>query len=202
MFHTHTLIPVITLTDANHALPLADALAAGGITILEITLRTPAGLAAIEQLRKQRPTLTIGAGTITTEARLQQAVEAGAQFLVSPGFTPRLAKAVHSAALPWLPGVATVSETMQASDVGFDQLKFFPAAISGGVGWLKSLASVLPELSFCPTGGIDAAAAKEYLALPNVFAVGGSWFTPPALLDAQDWEGITALAQRSLQTCR
>jgi 2-dehydro-3-deoxyphosphogluconate aldolase/(4S)-4-hydroxy-2-oxoglutarate aldolase len=188
------VIPVITLQDRSQALPLADALMAGGIRTLEITLRTAAGVEAIELLRAERPELTIGAGTVTTEAELQQAADAGAQFAVSPGCREALIGATAAMDLPYLPGIATVTEAMIASDSGLRCLKFFPAGSSGGTAFLRSLADVLPDVAFCSTGGIDGANYREYLALPNVVCVGGSWITPPVAISSADWQKIRSNA--------
>lgn len=195
LFTQYKIIPVITLEKPQHAVPLAEALQRGGIHIMEITLRTDIGLGAIAAIRQALPTMLVGAGTVTTPERLKQAVYVGAQFLVSPGLTSALADSFLETKLPCLPGVATLSEAMQASVRGFRHLKFFPAAASGGVEWLKSVAAVLPDISFCPTGGVEAANAAQYLAVPNVFAVGGSWLVPKKLLQEENWPEIEALAR-------
>ena len=188
------VMPVIVVNDAAVAVDLARALVAGGIRTLEITLRTKAALAAMRRIRDEVPDPLVGAGTVRTRAHLEAALDAGAQFGLSPGLTPELAAAARASGVPFIPGVATASEAMRAQDEGFDILKLFPAEAVGGIKLLKALAGPLPELRFCPTGGIDASNAANYLALPNVLAVGGSWLTPEAALAAQDWDKITALA--------
>ncbi|MEQ6291218.1 bifunctional 4-hydroxy-2-oxoglutarate aldolase/2-dehydro-3-deoxy-phosphogluconate aldolase [Vogesella sp. GCM10023246] len=191
------VMPVIVVNDAAVAVDLARALVAGGIRTLEITLRTKAALAAMRRIRDEVPDALVGAGTVRTRAHLEAALDAGAQFGLSPGLTPELAAAARASGVPFIPGVATASEAMRAQDEGFDILKLFPAEAVGGIKLLKALAGPLPELRFCPTGGIDASNAANYLALPNVLAVGGSWLTPEAALAAQDWAKITALAKEA-----
>ncbi|TCP08427.1 2-keto-3-deoxy-phosphogluconate aldolase [Crenobacter luteus] len=188
------VVPVIVLTDAGVAPELGAALVEGGIAVLEVTLRTKAALAAIRRLREEVPGAVVGAGTVRNRAQLEAALEAGAQFAVSPGLTPELAAAARTARVPFIPGVATPSEAMRAEDEGFSVQKLFPAEAVGGARLLAAMAGPLPELRFCPTGGVDAGNARHYLALPNVLAVGGSWLTPEALIAARDWPGITRLA--------
>ncbi|KZE30498.1 bifunctional 4-hydroxy-2-oxoglutarate aldolase/2-dehydro-3-deoxy-phosphogluconate aldolase [Crenobacter luteus] len=188
------VVPVIVLTDAGVAPELGAALVEGGIAVLEVTLRTKAALAAIRRLRDEVPGAIVGAGTVRNRAQLEAALEAGAQFAVSPGLTPELAAAARRARVPFIPGVATPSEAMRAEDEGFSVQKLFPAEAVGGARLLAAMAGPLPELRFCPTGGVDAGNARHYLALPNVLAVGGSWLTPEALIAARDWPGITRLA--------
>lgn len=189
------VIPVVVLHDADHAVPLARALAAGGLPVVELTLRTPAALDAIARIAAEVPEVLLGAGTVVEPGQAKATVEAGAQFLVSPGSTPRLLDAMGETGLPCLPGVATVTEALSVLDRGHTEMKFFPAEASGGIGFLRSLGSPLPGARFCPTGGITPDNAGDYLALPNVGCVGGSWITPPDLLRARDWEGVTALAR-------
>ncbi|WP_024300999.1 bifunctional 4-hydroxy-2-oxoglutarate aldolase/2-dehydro-3-deoxy-phosphogluconate aldolase [Pseudogulbenkiania sp. MAI-1] len=191
------VMPVIVVNDAAVAVDLASALVAGGIRTLEITLRTKAALAAMRRIRDEVPDALVGVGTVRTRAHLEAALDAGAQFGLSPGFTPELAAAARASGVPFIPGVATPSEAMHAQDEGFNILKLFPAEAVGGIKLLKALAGPLPELRFCPTGGIDAANAPAYLALPNVLAVGGSWLTPADALAAQDWDRITQLAREA-----
>ncbi|MGL6069626.1 bifunctional 4-hydroxy-2-oxoglutarate aldolase/2-dehydro-3-deoxy-phosphogluconate aldolase [Craterilacuibacter sp.] len=188
------VVPVIQINDPALAVDLAHALADGGIRVLEVTLRTKAALAAIRLIRDQVPGVIIGAGTLRTRAHLEAAVDAGAMFGISPGCTPELVAGVRALELPFIPGIATPSEAMRAQDEGFFIQKLFPADAIGGIKLLKALASPLPELRFCPTGGIHAGNAASYLALPNVVAVGGSWLTPEDAIAAQDWPRITALA--------
>ncbi|HJW43144.1 MAG TPA: bifunctional 4-hydroxy-2-oxoglutarate aldolase/2-dehydro-3-deoxy-phosphogluconate aldolase [Geothrix sp.] len=191
------VMPVIALDRLDQALPLAEALLAGGIATLEITLRTPVALEAIRQIRKAFPQAHVGAGTVTTPEALRQVTEAGAVFAVSPGLTARLAEAAATSPLPLLPGVMSPSEAMFAREAGFRLLKLFPAEQAGGLAMLKALAGPFQDLRFCPTGGIGSGSAAEYLAQPNVLCVGGSWLTPKALLAAGDWKAITGLARQA-----
>ena len=195
------VIPVIVLQRLDDALPLAEALLAGGVKVLEVTLRTPVGLAAIEAIAKALPEAVVGAGTLRSAADAQAARDAGARFGVSPGYTALLGAACRRIGLPLLPGVATASEVMAAQADGLDFLKFFPAAQAGGRAMLKALAGPFPDVAFCPTGGISAETAPQYLALPNVRVCGGSWLTPADALDSGDWARITRLA-RAAQALR
>lgn len=188
------VIPVIVLQDVAHAVPLARALVAGGIRMLEITLRTTAALACIEAIAKEMPEAVVGAGTVRSAADAQAAAMAGARFVVSPGYTHAVGKACHDLGLALLPGVATGSEIMMAQEDGYTALKFFPAMQSGGAGMLKAWHGPFNDVKFCPTGGITAANAAEFLALPNVACVGGSWLTPADAMAAGDWARITRLA--------
>jgi 2-dehydro-3-deoxyphosphogluconate aldolase/(4S)-4-hydroxy-2-oxoglutarate aldolase len=189
------VVPVVTIEDSAAAVPLGRALMAGGINVVEITLRTPAALDAIGRLARALPEMMVGAGTVLTPRHAEESIEAGAQFLVSPGLTPRLAAAGMAAPVPMLPGVATASEAMAAAEYGFSILKFFPAEAVGGSAALKALAGPLPDVRFCPTGGIDPANAASYLSLPNVVCVGGSWLTPANAVQRGDWAAVTALAK-------
>jgi 2-dehydro-3-deoxyphosphogluconate aldolase/(4S)-4-hydroxy-2-oxoglutarate aldolase len=189
------VIPVLTITDLEHAVPLARALVAGGLPVLEITLRTPVALAAIEAMRKALPDAVIGVGTLTRAVDFAAADRVGAQFGVSPGLTPELAAASRGARFPLLPGVMTPTELITARNSGFNVLKLFPAQQAGGIGMLQALGAVFPDVLFCPTGGISRETAPAFLALPNVVCVGGSWVAPRALLAAGDWDGIEALAR-------
>jgi 2-dehydro-3-deoxyphosphogluconate aldolase / (4S)-4-hydroxy-2-oxoglutarate aldolase len=189
------VIPVLTITDLEHAVPLARALVAGGLPVLEITMRTPVALAAIEAMRKALPDAIIGVGTLTRAVDFAAADRAGAQFGVSPGLTPDLAAASRGARFPLLPGVMTPAELITARNSGFNVLKLFPAQQAGGIGMLQALGAVFPDVLFCPTGGISRETAPAFLALPNVVCVGGSWVAPRALLAAGDWQGIEALAR-------
>ncbi len=189
------VVPVITIRDAAAAVGLARALAAGGLNAIEVTLRTPAALDAIRAIAREVPGAVVGAGTILREADIGAAADAGARFLVSPGTPPALAKALAAAPVPALPGCATVSEAMVLSGMGFPVLKFFPAEAAGGTRWLRSVAEPLPGVRFCPTGGIGIRNAAEYLALPNVVAVGGSWVAPRESIDAGDFKRIAELAR-------
>ena len=191
------VIPVLTIERASDAVPLARALVAGGLTVLEVTLRTPAALAAIALIAEQVREAIVGVGTVTEAADVAPAMRAGAKYLVTPGTPPDLAAALADAPIPALPGCATVSEAMALADRGFAVLKFFPAEASGGISWLKAVAAPLPDLRFCPTGGIDGKNAATYLTLPNVIAVGGSWVAPKDAIAAGDFDRITALARKA-----
>jgi 2-dehydro-3-deoxyphosphogluconate aldolase/(4S)-4-hydroxy-2-oxoglutarate aldolase len=191
------VVPVLTVDRAADAVPLARALARGGLTILEVTLRTPAALAAIREMTGAVPGVAVGAGTVLTPEQGREAIDAGARFLVSPGMTPRLIEAAQSWSVPFLPGAATASEAMALSDLGYRVLKFFPAEPAGGVAALRALAAPLPDIEFCPTGGIGVQNAHNYLALPNVVAVGGSWVAPAGALAARNWEEIERLAREA-----
>ncbi len=189
------VIPVIVLERVEHAVPLARALVAGGVRVLEVTLRTPAALACIEAIAREVPEAVLGAGTLRTAADVRAAKDAGCVFGVSPGYTTAMGDTCRLAGLPLLPGVATASEVMQASADGFSFLKFFPATAAGGMPMLKALAGPFPDIAFCPTGGITPETAPQFLALPNVKVCGGSWLTPADAVKAGDWARITALAQ-------
>ena len=191
------VVPVVVLDDAAHAVPLANALLRGGIRTIEVTLRTDAGLSAIEQISAEVPDVVVGAGTITEPGQAEQAAKAGARYLVTPGCTDRLLAEVDDTGLPCLPGVSTVSEAMRLAERGLRALKFFPAEPSGGVPYLKALAGPLPDLRFCPTGGISPDNAPKYLVLPNVRCVGGSWLAPKGLLAAGAWGEIETLARQA-----
>jgi 2-dehydro-3-deoxyphosphogluconate aldolase/(4S)-4-hydroxy-2-oxoglutarate aldolase len=189
------VIPVITIERLADAVPLARALVAGGLTVLEVTFRTPVAAEAVAAMAAAVPGAVIGAGTLLSAEDVARAQAAGARFGVSPGSTPALRAATRAAGLPFLPGVATASEAMAVAEEGFAVAKLFPAAAVGGVALLKSLAAPLPKLAFCPTGGIDAGSAPAYLALPNVVCVGGSWMVAPADIAAGDFETIAAKAR-------
>ena len=190
------VIPVITLHREQDAVPLAQALRDGGLQILEVTLRTPAALAAIHAIAQAVPEVQVGAGTIIEPHQFQAAKDAGAQFCVSPGLTPALALSARATDLPYLPGVTTPSEVIHAQELGYTTLKFFPAELSGGINMLRNFAALYPQVTFCPTGGISADNMTDYLAQPNVMCVGGTWLSPQALIESQDWTGITALAKQ------
>ena len=189
------VVPVVVVEDLAHAVPLAQALARGGLPVVELTLRTPVALDAVRAIAEEVPEVLIGAGTIVEPKQAAQAVEAGAGFLVSPGSTPDLLEAMTDTGVPFLPGVATVSEVLAAYERGLTELKFFPAEAAGGAAYLKSIGGPLPQIRFCPTGGITPASAPDYLALPNVGCVGGSWLTPAAALAAGDWNAVEQLAR-------
>ena len=192
------VIPVIVLAEVAHAVALARALMAGGVRMLEITLRTPVALACIEAIARQVPEAVIGAGTIRSAADAQAAAMAGARFAVSPGYSHSVGKACHDLGLPLLPGVATASDIMAAQEGGYSALKFFPAMQAGGLAMLKAWQGPFGEVTFCPTGGITAANAAEFLALPNVACVGGSWLTPADAVAQCDWARITQLARAAV----
>ncbi|MGV8899587.1 MAG: bifunctional 4-hydroxy-2-oxoglutarate aldolase/2-dehydro-3-deoxy-phosphogluconate aldolase [Burkholderiaceae bacterium] len=194
IMRTSAVIPVIAIDDLAHAVPLARALVAGGIRVLEVTLRTAHGLAAIRAIAEQVPQAIVGVGTLTQASEFAAARDAGAVFGVSPGLTAALVEAAQKSGLPLLPGVMTPSEVMSARELGFQQLKLFPAVPAGGVGMLNAIAGPLPDITFCPTGGITIATAAQFLACKNVACVGGSWLTPKDAMLAGDWARITALA--------
>ena len=195
------VIPVIVIDDAARAAGLAQALVAGGLPVLEVTLRSDAALDAIRAMAAV-PGGHVGAGTVLTPDDAKRARDAGAGFAVSPGLTDRLIAACQDIGLPLLPGAATASEVMRAAEAGYDMLKFFPAESAGGVAALKSLAGPLPRIGFCPTGGITAQSAPDYLALPNVICVGGSWIASPADIAAGNWQAITQQAGQAAALAR
>jgi len=188
------VIPVLTLDDRRQAIELARALAAGGLDVLEVTLRTAGAVEAIRAIAQELPEIVVGAGTVVDAAQMQSAERAGAKFLVSPGHTERLLSAAKDCALPWLLGAATASEVQALRERGHVVQKFFPAEPMGGAATLKALQPVFPDVTFCPTGGIDAVRAKDYLQLANVIAVGGSWVAPSGLVSSRDFAAITRLA--------
>ncbi|QXE37089.1 bifunctional 4-hydroxy-2-oxoglutarate aldolase/2-dehydro-3-deoxy-phosphogluconate aldolase [Streptomyces sp. GMY02] len=191
------VVPVVVLDDAADAVPLARALVNGGLPAIEVTLRTPAALDAIRAIAAGVPDAVVGAGTVLTGAAVTDAVSAGARFLVSPGWTDTLLNALRDSGVPFLPGVSTVSEVVALLERGVTEMKFFPAEAAGGTAYLSSLASPLPRARFCPTGGITAAKAPSYLALPNVGCVGGTWMIPRDALAAKDWDRVEALAREA-----
>jgi 2-dehydro-3-deoxyphosphogluconate aldolase/(4S)-4-hydroxy-2-oxoglutarate aldolase len=192
------VIPVIVLDDAAVAVPLARALVAGGLKVIEVTLRTGAAMDAIERIAGEVEGAIVGAGTVLSKGQLVASARAGARFIVSPGVNEDLLKAAEDSPVPFLPGAATASEVMQLMDMGYTIQKFFPAEPAGGIAYLKALASPLPAVSFCPTGGIGEKNAGAYLALPNVVCVGGSWVTPKDALGLGDWSRITTLARAAV----
>lgn len=196
------IVPVITIEQIAEAEPLANALSAGGLTVLEVTLRTQAGLSAITAMKTAFPDLIIGAGTVCAPGDVDAAIEAGADFLVSPGWTPDLGAALLASGVPAIPGTATASEAMSRAAEGFELLKLFPAVPVGGLALLKSLAGPLPGLSFMPTGGIKETTVRDFLNLPNVAAVGGSWMVSRADIVAGDWVAIEAKATKAFQIGR
>jgi len=197
LFRGAAVIPVLSIERERDAVPLARALADGGLRVIEVTFRTEAAIAAIAAIAAELPQVTVGAGTLLRAADVAAAKRAGAQFLVSPGTTPELAGAALAAELPYLPGVATPSEIMAARALGVCVMKLFPAEAMGGVALLRALAPVFPGIAFCPTGGIDERSAGDYLALPNVPMVGGSWMAPRDAIAAGDWPRIRRLTERA-----
>jgi 2-dehydro-3-deoxyphosphogluconate aldolase / (4S)-4-hydroxy-2-oxoglutarate aldolase len=192
-----TVIPVVVVHDAAHAVPIAKALVDGGLPIIELTLRTPVALAAIERIANEVPEIIVGAGTIVDTGQAKQALAAGAQFLVSPGSTADLRAAMRDTGLPHLPGVATVSEVMALLEEGYRDMKFFPAEAAGGARYLRAIHSPVPAARFCPTGGITPTKLAEYLETPNVGCVGGSWLTPADAVEGHDWARISDLARKA-----
>jgi len=188
------VVPVVVIRDAEQAVPLARALVCGGVAVIEITLRTEAGLSAIERVAAEVPEIVVGAGTVTTPKEAAEVTRAGAQFIVLPGSPERLLSAAIDTGLPLLPGASTLTEMMRLTEHGLNVMKFFPAEPSGGVAYLSAVAGPLPQLRFCPTGGISVKTAPSYLALANVGCVGGSWLTPADAMAANDWERIESLA--------
>jgi 2-dehydro-3-deoxyphosphogluconate aldolase/(4S)-4-hydroxy-2-oxoglutarate aldolase len=189
------VIPVIVIQRVADAVPLARALVAGGVRVLEVTLRTPVALECMRLIAQAVPEAIVGAGTIRTVADAEAALAAGCRFGVSPGYTPTIGQACRRLGLPLLPGVATAGEVMMANDDGYGFLKFFPATAAGGIPMLKALAGPFADVAFCPTGGITVDTAPQFLALPNVKVCGGSWLTPQDAVDAGDWGRITQLAK-------
>ncbi len=191
------VLPVMVIPELSQAVPLAEALIKGGIKVLEITLRTACALDAIKEISQAFPDAVVGAGTVLTPQDAEKAAKSGAKFLVSPGLTETLAK---QDIVPLLPGVATSSEVMQALEWGYTHLKFFPAVPAGGIGYLKGIGGPLPQAKFCPTGGIDVKNAADFLALPNVLCVGGSWVAPALAMADGRWDDITRLSAEAVQT--
>ena len=197
LFRGASVIPVLTIERERDAVPLARASFEGGLGLIEVALRTPAATASIAAITRELPQIVVGAGTLQRAADVAAAVHAGARFLVSPGTTPELAASALATELPYLPGVATPSEIMAARSLGICLMKLFPAEAVGGIGFLRALAPVFPGVAFCPTGGIDEPHAAEYLALPNVPLVGGSWMAPKDAVAAGDWPRIRRLAEHA-----
>lgn len=196
LFKTRVL-PVIALENADDAVPMAEALLAGGIDAMEITLRTAAALEAVRRVAAAVPGMCVGAGTLARPEDFQKVIDAGARFAISPGLTPALARAGAASGIAYWPGVMTPSEALAAREYGFMLVKLFPAQQAGGIGMLQAMAPVFPDLRFCPTGGITAETAGAFLKLQNVAMIGGSWLTPKALVQARDWAAITALAAQA-----
>ena len=199
---TSRVVPVIVLTDPAHAVPLAHALLEGGIDVMEITLRSDVALDAIEAVAKAVPQMHLGAGTVTRASDVPRVIDAGARFALSPGCTDALVDAVRATALPFIPGVMTPGEVMRARDLGFTLMKLFPAQQAGGIGMLKALGAPIPDVRFCPTGGVSPDNLRDFLALPNVAMAGGSWLTPADALNSGDWARITRLAREATALAR
>ena len=197
IFAAGPVVPVLVIKDLDKAVPLAKALIAGGIKVLEVTLRTPVALDVIKKIADEVPEAIIGAGTVTNAQQLKQVVEAGAKFAISPGLTEALLEAGKGYDIPLIPGISSISDLMTAKDAGYDHLKFFPAEASGGVKALKSIGGPFPDVTFCPTGGIGPANYNDYLALSNVRCVGGSWVAPDDAIESGDWDKITQLAKEA-----
>jgi 2-dehydro-3-deoxyphosphogluconate aldolase/(4S)-4-hydroxy-2-oxoglutarate aldolase len=191
------VLPVVVLEDPADAVPLARALVSGGLPAIEVTLRTPAALDAVRAIAGEVPGAVVGTGTVVTAAQVSKCLAAGARFLVSPGWTQALLAAFQASQVPFLPGVSTASEVVALLEQGVREMKFFPAQAAGGTAYLKSLAGPLPQARFCPTGGIGPDTAPEYLALPNVGCVGGSWMVPADAVAARDWPRIEQLAREA-----
>ncbi|QDH71458.1 bifunctional 4-hydroxy-2-oxoglutarate aldolase/2-dehydro-3-deoxy-phosphogluconate aldolase [Marilutibacter alkalisoli] len=197
VLHLAPVIPVVVIEDASHAVPMARALVAGGLPVIEVTLRSDAALAAVRAIADEVPDAIVGTGTVRRPADLDASAKAGARFAVSPGSTPDLLAAARGHDVAWLPASASASEAMTLAEAGFTFQKFFPAQAAGGTALLRSLHGPLPEIRFCATGGISLANAAEYLATPNVACVGGSWITPAGLMRAGDWAAIEQLAREA-----
>lgn len=202
LFAQGPVVPVIVIKDLATAVPLAKALVAGGVRVLEVTLRTPVALEAIELMAKEVPDAIVGAGTVTTPEQLAKVVAAGAKFAISPGLTRELLAAGKAADIPLIPGIASISELMEGTGVGYTHFKFFPAEAAGGVKTLKSIHGPFSDIRFCPTGGINEKNFQEYLALPNVACVGGSWIVPDDAIANGDWDRITQLCKEAVAKAR
>lgn len=198
IFAAGPVVPVLVIDDLDAAVPLAKALMAGGIKVLEVTLRTPVALDVIKKIAQEVPDALIGAGTVTNAQQLKAVIEAGAKFAISPGMTDDLLKAGAEADIPLIPGISSISDLMKAKDAGYTHLKFFPAEASGGVKAIKSISGPFPDTVFCPTGGISPANYNDYLALNSVRCVGGSWLAPDDAIAAGDWDRITQLAKEAV----
>lgn len=199
IFDASPIVPVLVVNDVAQAVPLAKALIAGGIRILEVTLRTPAAIDVIRAIANEVPEALIGAGTVTNAGQLAEVEAAGAMFAISPGATAELLKAGRQASIPLIPGISSTSDLMKAKDAGYKYLKFFPAEASGGVKAIKSISGPFPDVVFCPTGGIGPDNYLSYLALPNVKCVGGSWVAPDDYIREGKWSDITALAKQAVE---
>lgn len=202
IFAAGPVVPVLVINDADKAVPLAKALMAGGIKVLEVTLRTPAALDVIKRIAQEVPDALIGAGTVTNAQQLKAVTEAGAKFAISPGMTAELLKAGQDGSIPLIPGISSTSDLMKGKDAGYTHMKFFPAEASGGIKAIKSISGPFPDVTFCPTGGISPSNYRDYLALKNVACVGGSWVAPDDAIEAGDWQRITDLAKEAVEGAR
>lgn len=198
IFSQGPVVPVLVIKDVEHAVPIAKALIAGGIRVLEVTLRTPSALDVISTIAREVPEALVGAGTVTNRQQLKQVQDAGALFAISPGMTPDLLAAGNEGEIALIPGISSISELMKTVDFGYTHLKFFPAEAAGGVKALKAIGGPFPDIAFCPTGGISPQNYKDYLALPNVRCAGGSWLVPEDAVLAGDWDRITELAKQAV----
>jgi 2-dehydro-3-deoxyphosphogluconate aldolase/(4S)-4-hydroxy-2-oxoglutarate aldolase len=199
IFKQGPVVPVLVIENVDDAVPIAKALIAGGINVLEVTLRTAAALDVISAIAKELPDAFIGAGTVTNREQLKAVTDAGAKFAISPGLTVDLLEAGKEGSIPLIPGISNISDLMTAKDAGYDHLKFFPAEAAGGIQALKSIGGPFPDITFCPTGGISPSNYKDYLALPNVKCCGGSWLAPTDAIKNKDWQVITDLAAEALK---
>ena len=199
IFAAGPVVPVLVIHKVEHAVPIAHALIKGGIRVLEVTLRTPAALEVIKAISEQVPDAIIGAGTVTNAQQLKEVTDAGAKFAISPGMTADLLAAGMQGSVPLIPGISSISDLMKAKDAGYTHLKFFPAEASGGIKAIKSIGGPFPDITFCPTGGIGPNNYRDYLALPNVKCVGGSWLAPDEAIANGDWDAITELASTAIK---
>lgn len=202
IFATGPIVPVLVINKVEEALPIAEALLAANIKVLEVTLRTPAALDVISIIAKELPEAIIGSGTVTNRQQLQQSYDAGAKFAISPGLTKDLLQAGNEGNIALIPGISSISELMDGADYGYDHLKFFPAEASGGVNAIKSIGGPFPDIRFCPTGGINLNNVRDYLALPNVVCCGGSWLVSSDIVENKNWSEITKLANQALAHVR
>ncbi|KGJ87712.1 2-dehydro-3-deoxyphosphogluconate aldolase/4-hydroxy-2-oxoglutarate aldolase [Colwellia psychrerythraea] len=196
------IVPVLVINKVEEAIPIAEALLAADVKVLEVTLRTPAALDVISIIAKELPEAIIGSGTVTNRQQLQQSYDAGAKFAISPGLTKDLLQAGNEGNIALIPGISSISELMDGADYGYDHLKFFPAEASGGVNAIKSIGGPFPGIRFCPTGGINLNNVRDYLALPNVVCCGGSWLVSSHIVDNKNWSEITKLARQALTHVR
>ena len=199
LFAMGPIVPVLVINKVEDALPIAEALLAADIKVLEVTLRTPSALDVISTIAKELPEAVVGSGTVTNRQQLQQSIDAGAKFAISPGLTKDLLQAGNESEIALIPGIASISELMDAADLGYDHLKFFPAEASGGVNAIKSIGGPFPDIKFCPTGGININNVRDYLALSNVACCGGSWLVPNNVVESKNWAEITKLSKEALQ---